>query len=51
MEDPTFPGGPTLASAMKADDLRFMTEGGGGALGDPLLLFTKIFWTTCCIRM
>ena len=43
MEDPTFPGGPTLSSIMEADDLRFMTEGGGGALGDPLLLVQKYF--------
>jgi len=43
MEDPTFPDGPTLASIMEADDLRFLTEGGGGALGDPLLLVQKYF--------
>ena len=43
MEDPTFPDGPTLASVMEADDLRFVTEGGGGALGDPLLLVQKYF--------
>ena len=43
MEDPTFPGGPTLSSIMEADDLRFVTEGGGGALGDPLLLVQKYF--------
>ena len=28
---------------MEADDLRFVTEGGGGALGDPLLLVQKYF--------
>ena len=43
MEDPTFPGGPTLSSIMEADDLKFVTEGGGGALGDPLLLVQKYF--------
>ena len=43
MEDPTFPDGPTLASIMEVDDLRFVTEGGGGALGDPLLLVQKYF--------
>lgn len=43
MEDPTFPDGPTLSSVMEADDLRFATEGGGGALGDPLLLVQKYF--------
>ena len=43
MEDPTFPDGPTLASILEADDLRFATEGGGGALGDPLLLVQKYF--------
>ncbi len=43
LEDPQFPGGPTLSSVMEADDLKFMTEGGGGALGDPLLLVQKYF--------
>ena len=43
MEDPTFPDGPTLSSVMELDDLKFMTEGGGGALGDPLLLVQKYF--------
>ena len=43
LEDPSFPNGPTLSSVMEADDLRFMTEGGGGALGDPLLLVQKYF--------
>ena len=43
MEDPSFPDGPTLSSVMELDDLKFMTEGGGGALGDPLLLVQKYF--------
>jgi len=43
LEDPTFPGGPTLSSVMEADDFRFMTEGGGGGMGDPLLLVQKYF--------
>ena len=43
MEDPTFPGGPTLSGVMEADDFRFMTEGGGGGMGDPLLLVQKYF--------
>ena len=43
LEDPAFPGGPTLSSVMEVDDLKFMTEGGGGALGDPLLLVQKYF--------
>ena len=43
LEDPTFPGGPTLSSLMEADDFRFMTEGGGGGMGDPLLLVQKYF--------
>ena len=43
LEDPSFPDGPTLSSIMEADDLRFVTEGGGGALGDPLLLVQKYF--------
>ena len=43
LEDPDFPGGTTLSSIMEADDFRFMTEGGGGGLGDPLLLVQKYF--------
>ena len=43
LEDPDFPGGPTLSDVMELDDLKFMTEGGGGALGDPLLLVQKYF--------
>ena len=43
LKDPEFPGGPTLSSVMELDDLKFMTEGGGGALGDPLLLVQKYF--------
>ena len=44
LEDPSLPpGGPTLSSVMELDDLKFMTEGGGGALGDPLLLVQKYF--------
>ena len=43
LEDPTFPGGPTLSSLMEADDFRFMTEGGGGGMGDPFLLVQKYF--------
>jgi hypothetical protein len=42
-EDPTFPGGTTLSDVMQPDDFKFMTEGGGGALGDPLLLVQKYF--------
>ena len=37
------PGHPTLASIMEADDFTFMTEGGGGGMGDPLLLVQKYF--------
>ena len=43
LEDPTNKGGPTLGGVMEADDFRFMTEGGGGAMGDPLLLVQKYF--------
>ena len=43
LEDPTFPEGPTLASAMTKADFKAMTEGGGGALGDPFLLVQKYF--------
>ena len=43
LEDPDFPSGTTLSSIMEADDFRFMTEGGGGGMGDPLLLVQKYF--------
>ena len=43
LEDPEFPVGTTLSSVMEADDLKFATEGGGGGLGDPLLLVQKYF--------
>jgi len=35
--------GPTLSSVMEADDFKFMTEGGGGGMGDPFLLVQKYF--------
>ena len=37
------PGNPTLSSVMEADDFKFMTEGGGGGMGDPFLLVQKYF--------
>ena len=37
------PGNTTLADVMEADDFKFMTEGGGGGMGDPLLLVQKYF--------
>ena len=43
LEDPTFPSGTTLSSVMEVDDFKFMTEGGGGGMGDPLLLVQKYF--------
>jgi len=43
LEDPTNKSGPTLSGVMERDDFRFMTEGGGGAMGDPLLLVQKYF--------
>ena len=43
LEDPSFPSGTTLSSVMEADDFKFMTEGGGGGMGDPLLLVQKYF--------
>jgi len=43
LEDPTNRSGPTLSSIMEADDFKFMTEGGGGGMGDPLLLVQKYF--------
>jgi len=35
------PGNPTLSSVMETDDFKFMIEGGGGGMGDPLLLVQK----------
>ena len=43
LEDPTNPSGPTLSSIMEVDDFKFMTEGGGGGMGDPMLLVQKYF--------
>jgi hypothetical protein len=43
LEDPEFPGGTTLSSVMEADDFKFLTEGGGAGMGDPLLLVQKYF--------
>ena len=43
LEDPTNPGGPSLSTIMETDDFKFMTEGGGGGMGDPLLLVQKYF--------
>jgi hypothetical protein len=37
------PGNTTLADIMEIDDFKFMTEGGGGGMGDPLLLVQKYF--------
>ena len=37
------PGNTTLSDIMEADDFKFMTEGGGGGMGDPLLLGQKYF--------
>jgi hypothetical protein len=37
------PGNPSLSSIMEADDFKFMTEGGGGGMGDPFLLVQKYF--------
>ena len=43
MEDPDFPAGTTLSSIKEPSDFKFMTEGGGGIFGDPLLLVQKYF--------
>ena len=37
------PGNPSLSDIMEADDFKFMAEGGGGGMGDPLLLVQKYF--------
>ena len=43
LEDPEFRGGTTLAGIMEPSDFKFMTEGGGGGMGDPFLLVQKYF--------
>ena len=43
LEDPEFRGGTTLAGIMEPSDFKFMTEGGGGIFGDPLLIVQKYF--------
>jgi hypothetical protein len=43
LEDPEFPSGTTLSSIMEPSDFKFMTEGGGGGMGDPFLLVQKYF--------
>jgi len=43
LEDPEFPGGTTLSGVMEPSDFKFMTEGGGGIFGDPLLIVQKYF--------
>lgn len=43
LEDPEFPGGTTLSGIMEPSDFKFMTEGGGGIFGDPLLIVQKYF--------
>ena len=37
------PGNPSLSDIMEADDFKFMTEGGGGGMGDPFLFVQKYF--------
>jgi len=37
------PGNTSLADVMEVDDFKFMTEGGGGGMGDPFLLVQKYF--------
>ena len=43
LDDPSNPTGDNLATAMEVDDFKFMTEGGGGGMGDPMLLVQKYF--------
>ena len=37
------PGGLTLREIMSPQDLKWLLEGGGGAKGDPIAMFTKYF--------
>jgi len=42
-ETDLLPQGGTLESVVSAEDYKYITEGGGGALGDPLVLVKKYF--------
>ena len=50
-ETDLLPQGGTLESVITPTDYKFITEGGGGALGDPLVLVKKYFGDTIAKRI
>jgi len=50
-ETDLLPQGGTLESVISPTDYKFVTEGGGGALGDPLILVKKYFGDTIVKRL
>ena len=50
-ETDLLPQGGTLESVISPTDYKYITEGGGGALGDPLILVKKYFGDTIVKRL
>ena len=50
-ETDLLPQGGTLESVISPTDYKYITEGGGGALGDPLILVKKYFGDTIAKRI
>jgi len=50
-ETDLLPQGGTLESVISPTDYKYITEGGGGALGDPLILVKKYFGDTVAKRL
>jgi len=50
-ETDLLPQGGTLESVISPQDYKFIMEGGGGALGDPLILVKKYFGDTIVKRL
>ena len=50
-ETDLLPQGGTLESVISPTDYKFITEGGGGVLGDPLVLIKKYFGDTIAKRL
>ena len=50
-ETDLLPQGGTLESVISPTDYKYVTEGGGGVLGDPLVLIKKYFGDTIAQRL
>jgi len=50
-ETDLLPQGGTLESVISPTDYKYITEGGGGALGDPLIIVKKYFGDTVAKRI